>query len=135
MGVPVTTSVSTMVTTGASPAVKYWPFAGADTVSATSNSGTLRGSLVVQSWASVTARAVPPAGWQALQLSSSSCCPPPWLVATSAKSTVSWHDPHAARDGVAFQLSTFAPVPWWHFWQFAMIAGNSAFHHSCFVFR
>jgi hypothetical protein len=48
---PLTRSLSARVTTGLSPATKCVPLAGRDTASCAVNSGRLRGSWVVQSWA------------------------------------------------------------------------------------
>ncbi len=146
IGWPVVTSFRTTVTTGASPLTKYFPFAGVETVRLASNSGIFRRSLApwnrvplppvqlaIQSWASATGQAAAPLdGWQDVQAASSAYGPPSWC-SPLAKFTSSWQEPQAAREGWVFQLSTSAPVPWWHFAQFAMTAGNSAFHQVCLV--
>src|SRR5512133_1891860 len=121
IGWPVTLSVSTMVMTGDSPATKWVPFAGADVVRETLNSGMLRGSFTVQSWYPSTLAAA----WQPAQAPSVVAAPPVWF-APVVQSIVSWQEPQDARDGTVFQLSTFAPAPVWHAWQFARLAGKAA---------
>jgi hypothetical protein len=124
-----------MVTVGASPATKNWPLAGVDGVSVTSNSGMLRASFTVQSCAFTIAKGssgepgVPVARWQVAHSRSSAAGPPGWLAPVT-KSTLSWHEPHAARDGFCFQLSTFSPSPVWHLVQLASTAGKPTFHQS-----
>src|SRR5512146_3159102 len=106
----VSRSCSAMVTLGASPATKYWPFAGVEIDRSTLNSGLFWSSFAIQSCALTIDGATPSVvgWWQTSQLSEF-WMPPLWLVPV-AKLVVSWHEPHTLRDGLFIQLSESAPL-------------------------
>ena len=67
--------------------------------------------------------------WQDAQALSSACGPAGWF-APVAKSTSSWHDWHAARPGLAYQLGACVAGGAWHVVQLRMSCGKTTSEKS-----